>query len=45
MEVLITVAVSASIYDMYKAVEQRIRIEGVRLVRKSGSRSGTVILE
>jgi len=40
------VAVSAlTIYDMCKAVDQTMRIEAIRLVRKSGGKSGTVVLE
>ncbi|MFC2039367.1 cyclic pyranopterin monophosphate synthase MoaC [Chloroflexota bacterium] len=46
MEALTTVAVTAlTIYDMCKAVERGIRIEGVRLMSKSGGKSGTIILE
>lgn len=45
MEALTATAVSASIYDMCQAVERRVRIEGVRLVRKSGGKSGTIVLE
>lgn len=46
MEALTAVAVTAlTIYDMCKAVERGIRIEGIRLVSKSGGRSGTIVLE
>jgi cyclic pyranopterin phosphate synthase len=46
MEALTAVAVTAlTIYDMCKAVERGIRIEGIRLVRKSGGKSGEVALE
>ena len=46
MEALTAVAVAAlTIYDMCKAVDRSMRIEGVRLVRKSGGRSGEVALE
>ena len=46
MEALTAVAVAAlTIYDMCKAVERGIIIEGIRLVRKSGGRSGTIVLE
>ena len=46
MEALTAVAVTAlTIYDMCKAVDRGMRIEGIRLVRKSGGRSGTIILE
>jgi len=46
MEALTAVAVAAlTIYDMCKAVERGIRIEDIRLVRKSGGKSGTIALE
>ena len=46
MEALTAVAVSAlTIYDMCKAVDRGIRIENIRLVRKSGGKSGTIVLE
>jgi cyclic pyranopterin phosphate synthase len=46
MEALTAVAVAAlTIYDMCKAVDRGMRIEGVRLVRKSGGKSGKVVLE
>ena len=46
MEALTATAVSAlTIYDMCKAVDRSIRIENIRLVRKSGGKSGVVILE
>jgi cyclic pyranopterin phosphate synthase len=42
MEALTAVTVAAlTIYDMCKAVDRGMRIEGVRLVRKSGGKSGT----
>jgi cyclic pyranopterin phosphate synthase len=41
MEALTAVAVAClTIYDMVKAVERGMRIEGIRLVEKSGGRSG-----
>lgn len=41
MEALTAVSVAClTIYDMVKAVERGIRIEGVRLVEKSGGKSG-----
>ncbi|MCC6889967.1 MAG: cyclic pyranopterin monophosphate synthase MoaC [Hyphomicrobiales bacterium] len=41
MEALTAVAVAClTIYDMVKAVERGMRIEGVRLIEKSGGRSG-----
>ncbi len=41
MEALTAVSVAAlTIYDMCKAVDRAMRIEGVRLTRKSGGQSG-----
>ena len=41
MEALTAVAVAClTIYDMVKAVERGMRIEGIRLVEKSGGKSG-----
>jgi len=46
MEALTAVAVSAlTIYDMCKMVDPAMRIERIRLVKKSGGKSGTVVLE
>jgi cyclic pyranopterin phosphate synthase len=46
MEALTATAVSAlTIYDMCKAVDRSLRIENIRLVRKSGGKSGTITLE
>jgi cyclic pyranopterin phosphate synthase len=46
MEALTAVSVTAlTIYDMCKAVERGIRIENIRLVRKSGGKSGDIVLE
>jgi len=46
MEALVAVSVTAlTIYDMCKAVEKGIRIENIRLVKKSGGKSGEIILE
>lgn len=46
MEALTAVAVSAlTIYDMCKGVDPKMQIEGIRLVRKSGGKSGKVVLE
>ncbi|MBI2910468.1 MAG: cyclic pyranopterin monophosphate synthase MoaC [Chloroflexi bacterium] len=46
MEALTAVAVSAlTIYDMCKAADRAMRIEAIRLVRKSGGKSGTITLE
>jgi len=41
MEALTAVSVAAlTIYDMCKAVDRSMRIEGVQLEKKSGGRSG-----
>ncbi len=46
MEALCACSLAAlTIYDMCKAVSHAIRIEDIRLARKSGGRSGTIILE
>ena len=46
MEALTAVSVAAlTVYDMCKAVDRGMRIESVRLVRKTGGRSGTFIAE
>jgi cyclic pyranopterin phosphate synthase len=46
MEALTAVSVAAlTIYDMCKAVDRGMRIEGVRLLRKSGGKSGEIVLE
>lgn len=46
MEALTAAAVAAlTIYDMCKAVDRGMRIENIRLVRKSGGKSGTITLE
>ena len=46
MEALTATAVTAlTIYDMCKAVDRGMRIENIRLVRKSGGKSGTINLE
>ena len=46
MEALTSVAVSAlTIYDMCKSVDPRMRIESIRLARKSGGKSGKVVFE
>jgi len=46
MEALTAVAVAAlTIYDMCKGVDPRMEIGGVRLVRKSGGKSGLVVFE
>jgi cyclic pyranopterin phosphate synthase len=46
MEALTAVAVAAlTVYDMCKAVDRAMRITNIRLVRKSGGKSGEIILE
>jgi cyclic pyranopterin phosphate synthase len=46
MEALTAVSVAAlTIYDMAKAAEKTMRISNIRLVRKSGGKSGDIILE
>ena len=46
MEALTAVSIAAlTIYDMCKAVDKGMRIEAVRLVRKTGGQSGDVVLE
>ncbi len=46
MEALTATAIAAlTIYDMCKAVDRGMRIENIRLVRKSGGKSGTITLE
>ena len=46
MEALTAVAVAAlTIYDMVKAVDRGVHISNVRLIRKSGGKSGDIVLE
>ena len=46
MEALTATAVTAlTIYDMCKAVDRGMKIENIRLARKSGGKSGTIALE
>ena len=46
MEALTAVTGTAlTVYDMCKAVDKAMRIEKVRLVRKTGGKSGDIILE
>jgi cyclic pyranopterin phosphate synthase len=46
MEALTAVAVSGlTIYDMCKTVDQTLRLDNIRLVKKSGGKSGTISLE
>jgi cyclic pyranopterin phosphate synthase len=46
METLTAVAISAlTIYDMCKGVDPGMQIEVIRLVKKSGGKSGAVVFE
>ena len=46
MEALTAVSAAAlTVYDMCKSVDPAMRIEAGRLVRKSGGKSGEVVLE
>ena len=46
MEALTAVSVAAlTVYDMCKAADRGMRIESVRLARKTGGRSGDIVLE
>jgi len=46
MEALTATTLTAlTIYDMCKAVDRGMKIENIRLVRKSGGKSGTIELE
>ena len=46
MEALTATAVAAlTIYDMCKAVDRSMKIENIRLVKKSGGKSGQITLE
>ena len=46
MEAMTATAVAAlTIYDMCKAVDRGMRIDNVRLIKKSGGKSGTIELE
>ena len=46
MEALTAVSVAAlTIYDMLKAAEKTMQIGNIRLVRKSGGKSGDIVLE
>jgi cyclic pyranopterin phosphate synthase len=46
MEALTAAAVTAlTMYDMCKAVDRSMKIENIRLVRKSGGKSGAIELE
>ncbi len=46
MEALTATAIAAlTIYDMCKAVDRGMRIESIRLVKKSGGKSGAITIE
>jgi cyclic pyranopterin monophosphate synthase len=46
MEAMTATAVAAlTIYDMCKAVDKGMTLDNIRLVKKSGGKSGTIILE
>ena len=46
IEAMTAVSVAAlTIYDMCKGVDRAVRIEDIRLVRKSGGKSGDIVLE
>ncbi|MBM4446235.1 MAG: cyclic pyranopterin monophosphate synthase MoaC [Chloroflexi bacterium] len=46
MEALTAVAISGlTIYDMCKTVDQTLRLDNIRLIKKSGGKSGTISLE
>lgn len=46
MEALTAVSVAGlTIYDMCKAVDRAMQLDAVRLVRKSGGKSGEIVLE
>ncbi len=46
MEALTATAITAlTIYDMCKAIDRGIRIENIRLIKKSGGKSGDITLE
>ena len=46
MEALTAVSIAAlTVYDMCKAVDRGMRIQSVRLAKKSGGRSGDIVLE
>lgn len=46
MEALMAVSVAGlTLYDMCKAIDRGMRLNNIRLVRKSGGKSGEIILE
>ena len=46
MEALVAASIAAlTVYDMCKALSKSIKITNVRLVKKEGGKSGSVVLE
>ena len=46
MEALTAVSIAAlAVYDMVKAIDRRTMIDGIKLVRKTGGKSGDIELE
>ncbi|MGI6728094.1 MAG: cyclic pyranopterin monophosphate synthase MoaC [Anaerovoracaceae bacterium] len=46
MEALTAVSIAAlTIYDMCKAIDKKMKIQNIRLIKKSGGRSGELLLE
>jgi len=46
MEVMVAVSVaSLTIYDMCKAIDREMEVSDVRLLKKSGGKSGTFVRE
>ncbi len=46
MEALVAVSVAAlTIYDMCKGLDKSLKITDIRLIKKTGGKSGTIILE
>jgi cyclic pyranopterin phosphate synthase len=46
MEALTAVSIAAlTIYDMVKSIDRGARLENIRLVKKSGGKSGEITLE
>ena len=46
MEAITAVSIAAlTLYDMCKSADRRMRIQDIRLVRKSGGKSGDIVLE
>lgn len=46
MEAMMAVSITAlTVYDMLKGIDKKMHIEGIRLIRKSGGKSGNIDLE